>query len=90
MLGDMETIQNALSMNWSNGQVKGQVNKLKTQNYKTSDVWEGEFRIAPQTTCLSKRLGLIFHFIRYIRCFNPIECVQLKTERPNVRYRYNN
>jgi hypothetical protein len=30
MLGDMETIQNALSMNWSNGQVKGQVNKLKT------------------------------------------------------------
>jgi len=30
MLGDFNAVQNALSMQWSNGQVEGQVNKLKT------------------------------------------------------------
>lgn len=30
MLGDLEAIQNAMSLPWSNGQVEGQVNKLKT------------------------------------------------------------
>ena len=41
---DIKAVRNAIRTNWSNGQVEGQVNRLKS--IKTANIWKGQLRAA--------------------------------------------